>query len=266
MTAGWATILGVGLWMPGFPSAGAWRRGERASGPEAEAPPARLPPRLRRRTSLLIRMVAEVAAQALEQAGVSPRGIPVVVGSAFGEMATTVEMLVEMDGEGTGGGAVSPTRFHNSVHNSAAGYLSIAHGNQAPATSLAAGNQTVAMVLLEALTLLADRGGEVLAIVADEALPASLVSDVGPGAIAAALVLRAGRAGAGAPRPLAFVGELRQLAGGDSARGRAVEVASPVAAILPLIAAIGEGRSGRVELGPSGVPPRWSVACEGVGS
>lgn len=262
----WATVLGVGLWTPEFPDAAAWSRGQRVADPAAAVPPPRLPPRLRRRTSLLIRMVAEVAAQALEQAGVSPDSIPMVVGSAFGELGTTVEMLDELEAEG---GLLSPTRFHNSVHNSAAGYLSIAHGNRTSSTSLAAGNETVAMVLLEALTILGDRGGDVLVIVADEALPLSLVSDAGSGAVSAALVLRAGRVSSPASpavRPLAFVGDLRQITSAAPAAERAVEVASPSAATLPLIAAIRAARSSsrpiRIDLAPDGTPPRWSIVVE----
>jgi len=269
-----AAVLGVGLWTPRFPDPQSWRRGQAVADEAAATPPARLPPKLRRRTSLLIRMVAEVAAQAVEQAGVSPQDIPIVVGSAFGELGTTIEMLDEMEADG----ALSPMRFHNSVHNSAAGYLSIAHGNRRPATSLAAGNETVAMVLLEALGLLADRGGDVLAIIADEALPLQLVPTIGTGAVSAALVLRAAPGGvaalAGVPpsqRPLALIGDIRQVADPTPAAARTVEVASPSAAILPVIAAImdaaGQAASPavRIELAPAGGPPRWSIAVEGVG-
>jgi len=276
-----AAVLGVGLWTPRFPDPQSWRRGQAVADEAAATPPARLPPKLRRRTSLLIRMVAEVAAQAVEQAGVSPQDIPIVVGSAFGELGTTIEMLDEMEADG----ALSPMRFHNSVHNSAAGYLSIAHGNRRPATSLAAGNETVAMVLLEALGLLADRGGDVLAIIADEALPLQLVPTIGTGAVSAALVLRAAPGGATAfagvpssqrtligPQALALIGDIRQAADPTPAAARTVEVASPSAAILPVIAAImdaaGQAAASpavRIELAPAGGPPRWSIAVEGVG-
>jgi hypothetical protein len=253
--AGAAAVLGVGLWMPGFPDAAAWLRGQATAGEAAAVPPQRLPPKLRRRTSLLIRMVAEVAAQAVEQAGVSPQSLPIVVGSAYGELGTTIEMLDELEADGR----LSPMRFHNSVHNSAVGYLSIAHGNRRSSTSLAAGNETVAMVLLEALALLAE----------------SLVPTIGLGALSAALVLRAVAPSSGAPapgarpgdparQPLALIGELRQAADPSPGAARSVEVASPSAAILPLLAAILEGRAGRIELAPAGDPPRWSIAVRGA--
>src|SRR5207244_12885519 len=111
--------------------------------------------------------------------------VAIVVGSAYGELATTMEMLHELSVERS----VSPFRFHNSVHNTASGYLSIAHENRCPATSLAAGWQTAAMAMLEARALMADRGGDVLVVVAEVALRAALPSVVVARA-SAALILR----------------------------------------------------------------------------
>jgi hypothetical protein len=255
----WATVLGLGLWMPGFPDADAWRRGVLAA--PADAPPVRLSPRLRRRASLLIRMVAEVATQATECAGVSLSTIPVVVGSAFGELGTTIELLQEIETETP----LSPFRFHNSVHNTAASYLSIAHENHTASTSLAAGNDTVAMVLLEAMSLLASRGGDVLVVVADEALPQTLARH-GTTALSAAAVLRAGPAdgpparGAGA---LALAGDLRQETDPRPAAERPVEDDGPCGTFLRFVAAVQAARetdrAKRVEL-TSGGASRWSIA------
>jgi hypothetical protein len=225
-------VLGMGLWMPGVPDPAAWGRGEVVR--QADAPPGRLPATLRRRASLLINMAAEVAAQATEQAQLSLGNLPMVVGSAFGELGTMMAILHAIEGNES----VSPTHFQGSVHNSAAGYLSIAHGNQVASTSIAAGNDTVAMVLLEAVTQLAARGGAVLAMVADEELPAVLVP-VGRGrALAAALVLANlpadAPAGAG-PRPIAVIDQIRKS---PEPAPRNVEGDAPCATILPLIAAI----------------------------
>jgi hypothetical protein len=256
-----AAVLGVGLWMPGFPTLGDWRAGRRVAG--AEAPPSRQTGRLRRRQSLLIGMVAEVAAQASAEAGVSLAQVPIVVGSAFGELGTTMEMLNELEADGL----PSPLRFQHSVHNSAVGTLSIAQHNAAPSTSLAAGNDTVAMVLLEAMTQLATAGGAVLAIVADEPLPEALVPHQQAAALAAALVLAPAegpRAEVGARRPLAVLEDLRQVAVASPPAGRSVEVDGPSAAILALLAAMVGQRAGRVELG-AGADSRWSIALRGPG-
>ncbi|HEY2900229.1 MAG TPA: beta-ketoacyl synthase chain length factor [Polyangia bacterium] len=235
-------------------------------GATAAAPAARRPAgRPRRRSSLLTQMVAEVAAQAAAQAGASLGRMRVVVGSAFGELATTVEMLGELIDEG----ALSPTRFHNSVHNSAAGALSIAHENKAPAMSLAAGNDTVAMALLEAMMIVRQSDGDgdsdlVLLIVADEPLPVVLGAAPGGEPIAAALVLAPPAASHLPSRTtLARLSEMTApfSPATTPTAFRPVEVDAPVAAVLPLAAAIRERRGGRVLLAPPGIPG-WSVSVQ----
>jgi hypothetical protein len=149
------------------------------------------------------------------------------------------------------------------VHNNAAGQLSIAQGNRDFSTSLAAGHETVAMVLLEAFLLLGDRGGHVLAIVADEALPAPLLHGQSLPAIGAALLLSADspetEVAAGTRYPLAWIGDLRQTSDGAAASPRVPVAASPCAAILALIAAIGFApRPGRIDLTPGGTA-HWSI-------
>ena len=246
-----ARVLGMGLWMPGFPDPASWLSGRPVEG--ADAPNAQS--KQRRRSSLLVNMVADVAAQASAQAGVPLSRLRVVVGSAFGELTTLMEMLEERERDGL----LSPLRFQNSVHNSAAGQLSIANKNKTPAMSLAAGNDTVAMVLLEALTLLALGGDEVLAVVADEPLPQSIRPGHVTGAVSAALVLAADGASSDAARPaLAVLEDLRQAQAAFGSVERPQEVDGPCAAILPLIAALAQGRSGRIDVSPT-EDPRWSI-------
>ena len=273
-TKPFAAVMGVGAWLPGVPDVRALMDGARRD--DADAPPARLPVRMRRRTSLLIRMVAEVAAQASEQAGLSLGAMPIVVGSAYGELGTTMEMLHELSTERS----VSPFRFHNSVHNTASGYLSIAHENRYPATSLAAGWQTAAMALLEARTLLEDRGGDVLVVVADETLPAALTRAVAT-PVSAALILRAlPRAEGATPaqsaataRALAWLEDLRQdPAVDDTGAPATFEGAQPAdpgvgpgRAFLRLVSAAAAAgmtsgaRPVRIDL-TGGGPRPWSVA------
>jgi hypothetical protein len=232
-------VRGLGLWRPA---------------PGAETPPPRLPPRLRRRASLLINMVAEVAAQATEPAGVSLATVPLVVGSAFGELGTTIDILRDID---QSEGIVSPTDFQASVHNTAVAYLSIAHANRLSSTSIAAGDETTAAVLLEAFTQLAVRGGRVLAIVADESLPQVLRAGAAATAVAAAWLLEA--PSAGSPPALAVLDDLRQ----DTEAERPAEPDAPCEAGARLVEAIRAGRWGRAELGSPGVAT-WSVAVRGV--
>ena len=48
-----------------------------------------------------------------------------------------------------GEGKLSPTHFHNSIHNTASGYASIATGNGAPSTTLSGGAELVASSFLD---------------------------------------------------------------------------------------------------------------------
>jgi hypothetical protein len=69
--------------------------------------------------------------------------------------------------------ALSPTLFHNSVHNAAAGYWGIANGSRAATTSLSAYDESFAAGLLEAL-MTADTGQDCLLIAYDIPAPPAL--------------------------------------------------------------------------------------------
>ncbi len=246
MTLTPAAVLGLGLW--------------RAAS-VGEVPPPRLPPRLRRRASLLINMVAEVAHQATQEAGASLSSIPIIVGSAYGELGTTMEILRDLMGEGV----VSPTQFQSSVHNSAVAYLSIAERNRQPSTSVAAGDGTLAMVLLEAFACLAQRGGQVLAIVADEPTPVELRPGGQEMPWAGAFLLEggAGRGAAmGGRSRLALLQDLRALPADapDQAAAR-----PPGEVVRGLVEAIRAGGPARVSLG-RGTSCAWSMTiCRSEG-
>jgi len=210
----------------------------------AEPPATLLAAALRRRASGLTRLVAEVAAQASGQAGAELAGSTFVFGSSLGEVGCAVEIIASFRGEG---GLPSPTKFHNSVHNTAVGYLSIATGNRLGATAVAAGPATAPMALLEAAMLLSERGGAALLLLADEALPTPLTSCGTYSTAAAALYLTAERTA----RSIARLERLR--------RGTAVPPTFPApwadhpcVGGLALAAAVEDGRSGSLWLGPAG--------------
>ncbi len=246
-------VLGQGLWAPGFRDAVAWRGG--VPDRDVTAPPADLlPPALRRRASALSRMVAEATAAAAAQSGSDLARVSIVLGSVFGEIAAAVEMIGSFrEGEGM----PSPTRFHNSVHNTAVGYASIATANRGLATAIAAGDDTAAMALLEAFGILDERGGEVLLVLADEAVPPPLASrrEYAPGAVA--LVL------SHASRP----GARARLDGLRRGAAPAVDVPAgfaehPCAGGFALVAAASSGRAGPVPLG--GGADGWIVDLQPV--
>ncbi len=154
-------VAGFGLWSTGFSDAASWIAGV-PDGALVEPRATLIAPRLARRTSFLTRMAAEVLAQA--RAGADLAKVMSVYSSANGELRTLAALLEMLHGDGI----YSPMRFQNSVHNTAAGHLSILTANPCFTTSLAAGTESVAMGLVESLALLEERGGTVIAVFADE--------------------------------------------------------------------------------------------------
>ena len=112
-------------------------------------------------------MAAEAFDQAVRAAGADASSVASVWATAHGEMEIAVAILEMMN---RGSGKVSPTRFQNSVYNTASGYVSIACGNRAPATTLAGGPELVGTTFLEALCQLATGTDEVVVVLADEPL------------------------------------------------------------------------------------------------
>jgi hypothetical protein len=172
-----ARLCGVGMWTPTHADFEAWVAAGQPDdlhvAPEnrdnLQAPPALLlHPRLRRRTSTLTRAAVTALEAALAHTGVGVDQVRFVLVSSFGEIETTVDLLAQL---GVPEGPISPTLFHNSVHNTATGYMSIASGNHRESTALAGGPHNLEIGLLEALAGLAETGGDVVLIFAEELLP-----------------------------------------------------------------------------------------------
>lgn len=170
-------LRAIGVWTPGYADAQAWAQRDAcgpSDEPNARAPKAELlPPMLRRRTSLLTRMAAEVAAQAIHGGAFDPGNVAVIYGSMYGEIRTTLDLLGALL---TPDAPLSPTKFHNSVHNTAAGYVSIAAHNRCGNAALTAGRSTLAMGLLECLGLLGSCEEPAVLVLAEEPLPEPLAA------------------------------------------------------------------------------------------
>lgn len=153
-----ARLTGFGAWGPGFGTAQAlWAllddpartidvpdEGERPARPTA----AIIPPRERRRAPLSVKLAVEAAAQACEDAGVRPEDAACVFASALGDLDITDYMCRTLAGESP---QLSPTKFHNSVHNAPVGYWSISTGDHHAGNAVAGGPMgTIAVSLLEA--------------------------------------------------------------------------------------------------------------------
>ncbi len=135
-----------------------------------------LPAALRRRTSLTTRMAVTAAFHACEQAGVDPGTTPSVFASVGGEIQVTDSLcrnLTDFDA------LLSPTQFHNSVHNTTSGYWSILNQCRATTTAIAAEQDTFAMGLLEACSQLLQYQGDILLVCYDENWPQYLAPPIG---------------------------------------------------------------------------------------
>ena len=137
---------------PGFPD---WAAGREVLGGrrpyQHEAPPqpdARiLPPNERRRGAKSVRWALAAAQEALEGAAIAAAEAATVFASSSGDGETLHQMCEALAGPLR---EVSPTRFHNSVHNAAAGYWSIGAASRQPSVTLCAYDASFAAGLIEA--------------------------------------------------------------------------------------------------------------------
>jgi hypothetical protein len=167
--------------------------------PLADAPrrpaPDLLPPNERRRAPDSVLLALQVAKAACADAAADPATLPSVFTSTHGDLTITdaiCQTLAESPRE------LSPTRFHNSVHNAAAGYWTIGCGCHAAATAISAYRASFAQGLLEAALQIADGAEAVLLVAYDNHAAGPLVAVSGSsGLLGLALVLGADGAAGG---------------------------------------------------------------------
>ena len=149
-----AYVRGIGLLGPGFDD---WAGGapilaglapytRRATMLPA---PAALPPAERRRTGAVVKLALAIGFEAVSRAGAVASELPTVFSSSGGDGNNCHEICATL---ATGDRQLSPTRFHNSVHNAASGYWSIAAGATPSSSVLCAFDASFGAGLLEALT------------------------------------------------------------------------------------------------------------------
>jgi hypothetical protein len=146
-----------------------------------------LPPAERRRTGRVVRLALSVGLEATARAGADAATLPAVFSSSGGDGENCHEICQVLAGAER---QISPTRFHNSVHNAASGYWGIATGATAASNALCACDASFAAGLLEALVQLRIEETAVLLIAydADHPEPMRTVRPI-PDAFAVALLL-----------------------------------------------------------------------------
>jgi hypothetical protein len=161
-------VEGVAFWatrLPGWDIARSVIRGEQVAPAPAPRPAATLlAPTERRRAPDTVALALEVGARACEAAGRSAADLPSVFASTHGDLAISDYMCATLAATPT---LLSPTKFHNSVHNAAAGYWSIGTGSYAPYTAISAAHHTFGTGLLEAATQVGCNDAPVLYVAYD---------------------------------------------------------------------------------------------------
>ena len=187
-------IDGVAFWapaLPGWPVAGPALRGEPAAAPAAALPRRPAPQMLaaaeRRRAPDTVALALEVAAAAVLGSGHDPAHLPSVFVSAHGDLGVNDYLCSTLATSPT---LLSPTRFHNSVHNAASGYWTMAAGCHQASTALTAFEWSFANGLLSAAVQCAADARAVLLVGYDMAATGALASVThSDGLLAVALVL-----------------------------------------------------------------------------
>jgi hypothetical protein len=133
--------------------------------------PSLLPAAERRRAVPTVKLALAVGTEALQRAGLQAADIATVFSSSGGDGETIDAILRVL---ATAEREVSPTRFHNSVHNAPSGYWTIATGSREPSTSLCAHDGSFAVGLLDAAVQVAVDRRPVALIAYDLSYPAPL--------------------------------------------------------------------------------------------
>lgn len=132
-----------------------------------------LPSAERRRVGTLVKIALAVGREAVAQSGQDVSALANVFSASSGDgdnCHAICEALASSDR------LISPTRFHNSVHNAAAGYWGIAMKCMAPSTSLCAFDGGFAAGLLEAATQSLSSQAATLLVASDAPYPEPLNS------------------------------------------------------------------------------------------
>ena len=235
--AGWAASLDI-------------LRGATPYAALAETPyaPALLPPNERRRATASVRQAFRAAEDAVSVPGVDARELASVFASSDADMAVLHRICAALAQPTR---AISPTDFHNSVHNAASGYWSIAVQSTALTTTLSAFDASFAVGLLEAAALV-DARRDVLLVAYDAAAPEPLLAKR-PLALAAGVAVVLG-ANAGA----AALGRIA-ISASDADESRCVtpaleelRLANPALRALPLFELLAAKRAATVHLRGTG--------------
>ena len=244
------SVLGIGVFGPGVSDWNSARElfcgATRYEHIDSAAPSSNLLPAAeRRRATPATRIALAVAQQALTHANVSATAVPAVFGSSSGNPDIIHDICAML---AAGDYQISPTKFHNSVHNAASGYYSIAVQSHCAVTSLCAFDDTAVAALIESAVQAVTESSPVLMVSYDLPYPFPL-SEARPmvDAWAASLVL--------APPDVRSAAQLTLSDAADDAIEtvlsdatlNAARIGNPTARLLPVLAALASPKVGTSE-------------------
>lgn len=208
----------------------------------AEPVPDLMPAREARRAPLHVRLAIEAGTQACRENRTAVAEVMTVFASASGDLDITDYMCRALANPAP---LLSPTRFHNSVHNAASGCWSIGAANRLASVAISAPACTFSAGLLEAATLAAAESSTVLLIAHDVPAPPPLDAVSGNRQAFALAILVASQHIAPEWRPMHL--EYRETAQSWPAPGAAwlrnLAAESECAQALPLLEALAGSRS-----------------------
>lgn len=243
-------VEAIGLAAPGLPS---WNRGSavlRGEAPYTAEPlvtpvPQLLPVNERRRATPAIKLAFQAAEDAMHASARPAASLATVFASSDADLAIIHRISLALTATPR---FVSPTDFHNSVHNAASGYWSIATGSQGASSTLSAFDGSFAAGLLEAYLLCRVDGADTLFVTFDLPAPEPLHAKrpfAHPAAVALVLTHE---------KPANALATLTCETGTEpesrleDAALEALRVGNPATRALPLLRQLARGAGGRVVL------------------
>ena len=204
-----------------------------------------LPANERRRVSSTARLALQVAEEAMAQSSLAIDSVCSVFATCHGDTETINRICIALTEPEH---PVSPTQFHNSVHNAAAGYWAIAAHSSMPSTTVCAYHASFVAGLMEAVAQLQVEARPVLLVAYDYPAPDPLAELVGAYApFAVAMVLSPDATPQSTRLRLSTVSR-QPVQGMKSGELERLRVSNPAAGGLPLLSVLATGASGRVIL------------------
>ena len=248
-------IESVGLAAPGLP---AWRQScatlagqlSYLSTPLPPHTPSTLPLNERRRASPAIRLAFQAAEDAIQATTLAAANLATIFASSDADITIIHRICLALAATPR---LVSPTDFHNSVHNAAAGYWSIAAGARAASTTISAHDGSFGAGLLEACSQVLADECDVLLVAFDIPAPEPLLAKrfVACPAAAALLLTRRPTLHSLAAVTCAITGEGEAKL--DDPALEQLRLGNPATRALPLLRLLALRKSGHVvlPLGPT---------------